>query len=147
MLENCRMLSGQTWWWETPGDPILTRTPHIHVFYLWKTHQVVMIKIWENPFLFLAGREVTIWKFSHNKNLLSKRNWRKPTSVFLPGEFHRQKEPGGPQPMGSQRVGPTEWLILSLSLFLKEAGPPEPFSNLRMLVSQSCPGLCDHHGQ
>ena len=32
-----------------------------------------------------------------------RRKWQ-PTQVFLPGEFHRQKEPGGLQSMGLQRV-------------------------------------------
>ena len=33
-----------------------------------------------------------------------RREWQ-PTSVFLPGEFHRQEESGGLQSMWSQRVG------------------------------------------
>ena len=32
-----------------------------------------------------------------------RRKW-KPTPVFLPGEFHGQREPGGLHPMGSPRV-------------------------------------------
>ena len=32
-----------------------------------------------------------------------KRTWQ-PTPVFLPGEFHGQRSPGGPQSIGSYRV-------------------------------------------
>ena len=34
-----------------------------------------------------------------------RREWQ-PTSVFLPGEFDRQEEPGGLQSMGLQRFRP-----------------------------------------
>ena len=37
------------------------------------------------------------------ENFPWRRKWQ-PTPVFLPGEFHGQREPGGLQSMGSQRV-------------------------------------------
>ena len=38
------------------------------------------------------------------ENILWRSKWQ-PTSVFFPGKSHGQKEPGGQQFMGSQRVG------------------------------------------
>ena len=48
---------------------------------------------------------------------VGKTHWRRkwqPTPVFLPGESHGQRGLDGRQSMGSQRVGRTERLILSL---------------------------------
>ena len=40
----------------------------------------------------------------NNKAKIRRRKWQ-PTPVFLPGEFHGQRKPGGLQSMGLQRVG------------------------------------------
>ena len=53
-----------------------------------------------------------------------KREWQ-PTPIFLPGDFPRTEEPGGLQPMGSQRAGHVlateqQWQLICsfLSFFL-----------------------------
>ena len=65
------------------------------------------------------------------KNLPAVRSWRRGwllTPVLLPGQFHRQTEPGGLQSMGSHRVG-HDWAtftfiysLSSLSIFLSPLG-------------------------
>ena len=83
-----------------------------------------------------------------------RRAWQ-PTPILLPGEFPRTEEPGGLQPMGSQRVGhilTTEQqrqLIRSfLSFFLRNPRtfgldrlPTHPSGGWSTVDSPVCPGI------
>ena len=83
-----------------------------------------------------------------------RREWQ-PTPIFLPGEFSQTEEPGGLQPMGSQRVGhvlATEQqrqLIRSfLSFFLRnprtfglDSLPAHPSGGWSAVDSPVCPGI------
>ena len=62
-----------------------------------------------------------------------RREWV-PTPVFLPGEFHGQRNLLGYSPWGCKESDTNEWLIVWLSYWLSESGSE---------VAQSCPTLCD----
>ena len=59
-----------------------------------------------------AAQESHVWSLAW-EDFPWRRKWQT-TPLFLPGEFHGQREPGGLQSMGSQRVG-HNWLTLLLA--------------------------------
>ena len=78
--------------------------------------------------------------------LVGKIPWRRewqPTPVFLPGEFHGQRNLAGYRPWGRQQLDMTEWLTLSLQLNLY---PSLCWCTLRLLPYPGyCKQCCNEH--
>ena len=84
--------------WNTPCDGIRT----LYLFYLFLELRVSQVAQWERTLC--QCRRCKRYGFDP---WVRKMPWRKkwqPALVFLPGKFHGQREPGGLQSLGSQRV-------------------------------------------
>ena len=89
-----------------------TREAHMYIYVYVRVYMYTDTA--SQPYIYIASQVALLVKNPHAKARdagdpwVEKIPWRRAwqsTPVFLPGEFHRQKEPGGLQSMGWQRVG------------------------------------------
>ena len=133
--------------WQSVGPSIFLQMALFHSFLLLSSISLYICTIsLSDSLVDQVIKNLPVMQETWVQFLVGKIPWRRewqPTPVFLPGEFHGQRNLAGYRPWGHKQLDMTEWLTLSLKLNLY---PSLCWCTLRLLPYPGyCKQCCNEH--